>query len=170
MNQSIEDAPSSAPQAENRFTFKGAYKKISPLLMVCGAGLIYSVLAVVSKLMPLPPGEYVSFQAAFHIPFCLFICFHLGVDVSPLSIKEKRMWFLGQIVFGGLAHGAKILVINNMNIGDATAIIFSAPIWSGCLARIILKEKYTIINLFATIFGLVGVVLVTKPGILFPDN
>jgi drug/metabolite transporter (DMT)-like permease len=35
------------------------------------------------------------------------------------------------------------------------------------LARIILKEKYTLINLIATIFGLVGVVLVTKPEFLF---
>ena len=63
----------------------------------------------------------------------------------------------------------KIIVVREMNIGDAIAILASASIWAGFLARVILKEKYTIVNLFAAIFGLVGVILIAKPGVLFPD-
>ena len=62
-----------------------------------------------------------------------------------------------------------MLVIKHMNVGDATAILFSAPIWAGCMARIILKEKYTIVSLIATVSGLVGIVLILKPTVLFPN-
>ena len=170
-----DDAPASTPllQAEpaNCITKSGeCCKKISPFLMVCGAGLIFSTQAVLSKLMPIPPGQYVVTESALNIPLCLVICFYSGVDVSPLSIRENRTWFWARVVFGGVASGGKILVVRNMDIGDATAIIFSAPIWAGCLARIILKEKYTIINVFATTFGLIGIVLVTKPGVLFLEK
>ena len=161
--------PEHETKTANRTTFKDACKKVSPMLMIMGAGLVFSVQALLSKLIPIPSGQYVITEAGFNVPFCLLICAHSGVNVSPFNIKENRLWFWGRVVFGGVAGGLKIVVIRNMNIGDATAILFSAPIWSGCLARIILKEKYTIVNLFATIVGLVGVVLVTKPGILFPD-
>ena len=175
MNYSIEEeeaheaTPLLEEDSRSRITCSSACKKVSPLLMVSAAGLIFSAQAVLSKLMPIPPGQYVLTEAAFNIPFCLLICFHSGVDVSPFTISENKMWFWGRVLLGGIASGAKILVIRNMNIGDATAIIFSAPIWAGCLARIILKEKYTIVNLFATTFGLVGIVLIAKPGILFPN-
>lgn len=149
---------------------KESCKKVLPLLMVSGAGLIFSIQAVLSKLMPIPPGEYVFMEATFNIPFCLLVCFHSGVNISPPNpLKRRNGWFWGRVIFGGLASGGKILVVRNMNIGDATAIIFSAPIWAGLLARIILKEKYTIVNLFAAIFGLVGIILIAKPGILFHD-
>ena len=149
---------------------KESCKKVLPLLMVSGAGLIFSIQAVLSKLMPIPPGEYVFMEATFNIPFCLLVCFHSGVNISPPNpLKRKNGWFWGRVIFGGLASGGKILVVRNMNIGDATAIIFSAPIWAGLLARIILKEKYTIVNLFAAVFGLVGITLIAKPGILFHD-
>jgi drug/metabolite transporter (DMT)-like permease len=119
---------------------------------------------------PVPPGQYAITESVFNVPFSLVICFHSGIDVSPLNIGEKQWWFWGRVIFGGVATGFKILVIRHMELGDATAIIFTAPIWAGCLARIVLKEKYTIINLVATIFGLGGILLVTQPKSLFPSN
>ena len=159
------------PLIQERATlkFKKADQKISPLLMVIGSVLIFCSLTVISKLMPVPPGQYVSTEAAFNIPFCLLICCHSGIDLSPLSITEKKMWFCGRIIFSGVGYVVKIIIVRKMNIGDATAIIASASIWAGCLARAILKEKYTLVNLFAAIFGLVGVILIAKPGALFPD-
>ena len=152
-----------------QFTLKNAYQKICPLLMVIGSVLIFCTLTVLSKLMPIPPGQYVSTEAAFNIPFCLLICCHSGIDLSPLSITEKKMWFCGRIIFSGVGYVVKIIIVRKMNIGDATAIIASASIWAGCLARAILKEKYTLVNLFAAIFGVVGVILIAKPGALFTE-
>ena len=152
-----------------QFTLKNAYQKICPLLMVIGSVLIFCTLTVLSKLMPIPPGQYVSTEAAFNIPFCLLICCHSGIDLSPLSITEKNMWFCCRIIFSALGYVATIIVVREMNVGDAIAIIASASIWAGFLARVILKEKYTIVNLFAAILGLVGVILIAKPGALFPD-
>ena len=56
-----------------------------------------------------------------------------------------------------------------MDIGDATAIFFTTPIWVGILARIILKETFTVIDLFGSILGLIGIILIAKPGFLFTD-
>ena len=169
MKTSIDD-DANEPLIKNiEFTVQEVRKKISPLLMVSGAGLLFCVLTVLSKLMPIPPGQYVSTEAAFNFPFCLLICCHSGVVLWPLDLNEKKMWFCGRVILSGLGYVAKIIVVRNMNIGDAVAIISSAPIWAGLLARVILKEKYTIINLLAAIFGLFGVVLISKPGTLFPE-
>ena len=97
---SIEDGHGSTPllQTDNstRPGFKESCTKITPLLMVSGAGLIiiFSIQAVLSKLMPIPPEQYVITEATFNIPLCLMICFHSGVDVSPLSIRENRMYMM----------------------------------------------------------------------------
>ena len=152
-----------------KFSFNEVCQKISPLLMISGSGLIFCVIAVLSKLMSIPPGQYVSTEAAFNIPLCLLICCYHGVDLSPFSIQEKRMWFCGRVILSGLGYVTKILVVKDMNIGDAIAILSSAPIWAGILARIFFREKYTIVNLFCAIFGLVGVILISKPGTLFPS-
>ena len=95
---SIEDGHGSTPllQTDNSTGpgFKESCTKITPLLMVSGAGLIFSIQAVLSKLMPIPPEQYVITEATFNIPLCLMICFHSGVDVSPLSIRENRMYMM----------------------------------------------------------------------------
>ena len=154
--------------AKNSF-WKEACTKVYPLILVCLAGLIFSFLAMLSKLMPISAGQYVITESAFNIPFCLLICYHNGVDVSLWSIKSKKSWFLVRVIIGGTVSGLKILVIKNMNIGDATAILFTSPIWVALLARIILKEKFTVINLIALIFGFLGIILITKPAFLFHE-
>ena len=156
-------------QPAKNSSWKEACTKVYPLLLVCSAGLILSVLAMLSKLMPISAGQFVITEGAFNIPLCLLICFHNGVDVSPWSIKSKKGWFWGRVITGGAASAIKILVIRNMNIGDATAILFSSPIWSAVFARIILKEKFTVINLIALIFGFLGIILITKPAFLFHE-
>ena len=174
MNHSTEEETNEKTplkQSDSRFgiTCKTACKKLSPFLMVIGAGFLFSINAALIKLMPLPAGQYVITVASFSIPFTLLICFYCGVDVSPFTVSEKKIWFWGRVVIGGMAFGGKKLVLKHMNIGDALAIMYTAPIWAGCMARIILKEKYTIVSLIATVSGLVGIVLILKPTVLFPN-
>ena len=95
---SIEDGHGSTPllQTDNSTGpgFKESCTKITPLLMVSGAGLIFSIQAVLSKLMLIPPQQYVITEATFNISLCPMICFHSGVDVSPLIIRENRMYMM----------------------------------------------------------------------------
>ena len=156
-------------QPAKNSSWKEACTKVYPLILVGAAGLIFSVQAMLSKLMPISAGQYVITEGVFNIPFCLLICFHNGVDVSPWSIESKKGWFWGRVIIGAAAGGLKYLAVGNMNLGDATAILFSSPIWAVLLARIILKEKFTVINLIALIFGFLGIILITKPAFLFHE-
>ena len=143
--------------------------KLRPFFMVCSAGLIYSVNTILSKLMPISSGQYVIIEGTFKFLVALLICSFNGVNIWPWSIKSKKWWFCGQVVFSSIGHILKIVVVQNMNIGDATAIIFSSPIWAVLLARLVLKEKFTLVNLIAIMLGFLGIILIAKPGFLFSE-
>ena len=163
-----ETTPILEPKQRNWQNLKKAGRKLLPLLMVSGSSLIFCTQAVLSKLMPFSPGEYVLIESSFNICFCLLVCAHSGVDIRPPSLRERdNLWFWGRVILGGIASSVKIPVFRMMDIGDATAIFFTTPIWVGILARIILKEKFTVIDLFGSILGLIGIILIAKPGFLF---
>jgi drug/metabolite transporter (DMT)-like permease len=69
-----------------------------------------------------------------------------------------------------ITFSAKTWAFQNIPLGDASALIFTMPLWTGIFSRIFLKEKYTIAQLFCTIVGFSGVILVAKPTFLFPSE
>ena len=123
--------------------------------------------AIVKYIEVVPTGQIVmtiSFQA---------ICF-LGViaghsNISLIRFPYKKFVFM-RCVIGGLSYVAKNWSYRNLPFGDANALLFTIPFFSGIIARFYLKEKYTLIHVLSTICGLVGIVLVAKPSFLFPSS
>ena len=120
--------------------------------------------SLVKYLADIPTGEVVAILGAFCVCFYSALASHQGVSV----VKFPRARFV--ILRGALAASAnvcKIWSVKNMNYGDATALVFTAPLFTGVLARLFLKEKYTIAHVFSTIVGLAGVIMIAKPGFIF---
>lgn len=57
-----------------------------------------------------------------------------------------------------------------MPLADASVIIFSTPVFVSIFARLFLKETCGIFNVATVILTLVGVVLITRPPIIFGDT
>ena len=99
------------------------------------------------------------------------VCFY-GIVVSHRNISLIRFTHMKLVflraVIGASASVCKIWSVQNMRIGDATALTFTAPLFAGVLARLFLGEKYTLAHIFATAAGLVGIVLIAKPTFIFP--
>lgn len=54
-----------------------------------------------------------------------------------------------------------------MPLADATVITFSSPVFTSLFAWLFLKEKYSLWDLFFTLFTITGVVLIARPPFLF---
>ena len=56
-----------------------------------------------------------------------------------------------------------------MELGDATAIVFSAPAWAALLARGVLGEALAPFDVAAILLSLTGVLLVARPAFVFGE-
>lgn len=57
-----------------------------------------------------------------------------------------------------------------IDLGDASTIIFSAPVYVSVFAYIFLKEPFGIFQVFTIILSLIGVILISKPSFIFMDS
>jgi drug/metabolite transporter (DMT)-like permease len=48
-------------------------------------------------------------------------------------------------------------------ISECIPIIYCSPIWTGILGAIIYKEKFGIIEIMTSIFGVLGMIFIFKP-------
>ena len=88
-------------------------------------------------------------------------------DILKGCQRPQVYFVLGRAIAGTIAVCCQFYAFQNMNIGDASAIIFSSPLITGILAAVLLKERFTIFNLVATIVSFAGVILVARPPFIF---
>lgn len=91
----------------------------------------------------------------------------IPLGTPNIHIGTPNIFALIRCVFGSAVYVAKVYCVQNMNYGDAIALFFTAPIWAGIFARVILKEKYSIVNVVASVNGLIGIILIAKPPFIF---
>ena len=67
--------------------------------------------------------------------------------------------------------GGNWFIITQLSLGDATVIIFTSPIFTALLARVLLKEKLSWPQVGLLGMSVVGVLLVARPAFLgFEDD
>uniref|UniRef100_A0A4X2LXW0 Solute carrier family 35 member G1 n=2 Tax=Vombatus ursinus TaxID=29139 RepID=A0A4X2LXW0_VOMUR len=87
-----------------------------------------------------------------------------------LGPKGKRIFLFLRGVFGSTAMILLYYAFQLMPIADATVITFTTPVFTSLFAWIYLKEKYSVWDLFFTIFAIAGVILIARPPFLFGYN
>lgn len=86
---------------------------------------------------------------------------------SNFLVPRDEVWVnAARAVFGTLAVFGSYCALKYISIGDATAIVFSSPIWTSILSHFILKEPLQWIQLLALPISLFGIVLIAHPSLI----
>lgn len=139
------------------------------LAWLAGSLSSFSLLAVGARELS---GEISIFQSLFsrsvigvvYISLILYFSkqkFNIHTDKLKLHFSRNIFHFVGQ--YGWFVG------IGLLPLAEVFALEFTAPIWTLIIAGIFLREKITSRKLIAVIFGLLGVLVITKPGIEVVD-
>ena len=82
----------------------------------------------------------------------------VGLKTTKISL---HMW---RLVLATLAQLGFFISVINLKLADATAIMFSKPLFTTVFAVIILSELVTARRWTATIIGFIGVIIMMRPG------
>ena len=137
-------------------------KGISLMLLSSLFATVHGV--VVKHLNYIAVGEVIIIQAVYAICFFSMAVLFLGVPL--INVPRKGFVFLS-ICVGTIAFMGKVWSLQHLPIGDATALFFTSPLFTGVIARIFIKEKLTLAHIGAMIAGLGGVILIAKPDFIF---
>ncbi len=129
------------------------------------AGLAFSVNDIAIKFFTetMPLHEVVLFRAVIALIFTLSV--FLPFEGGWVALKTRRPLLH---IFGGfclvIANLCFFSALATIQLGDASAIFFVAPLIITALSSLILKEKVGIRRWSALVVGMVGVILIIKPG------
>lgn len=87
------------------------------------------------------------------------------LSLGTTGLKTGRIGLhLGRLVLATLAQLGFFISVINLTLADATALMFSKPLFTTIVAVIILSELVTARRWIATAVGFTGVVIMMRPG------
>ena len=98
----------------------------------------------------------------FGPPFMIYY-FHPFI---PPNMKEFT-FIAGRGLLGCVGMAAMFFAVERIPLSDATAIVFTSPVWTAILGYVLLSESWSFYDSFALILSLVGVTLITRPTFIF---
>ncbi|KAF4531657.1 hypothetical protein B566_EDAN018104 [Ephemera danica] len=134
------------------------------------------VLATVSSLFFSLCSVIVKMLVNVH-PMELATCRFVGVLLPALPImlyrkedpfpKGSRLALIARCFVGTTGLMLSFYAFRHMPLADASVIVFSVPVFVAVFARIFLKEPCGIFHVVTILLTLVGVVLITRPPMVF---
>lgn len=113
-------------------------------------------------------------------PMALAAYRYLGVLLPAIPIviyrqetvfpNGKRIMLLLRSFTGTAALMLSFYAFRHMPLADASVIVFSVPVFTGIFARVFLKESCGLFSVFSVILTLIGVVLITRPPVIFGNT
>lgn len=89
---------------------------------------------------------------------------------EELFPRGKRIMLLLRSFTGTVSLMLSFYAFRHMPLADASVIVFSVPVFTGIFAKLFLKEPCGLFNVFSIILTLIGVVLITRPPVVFGDS
>ena len=114
-----------------------------------------------------PTGELIIITGLYSMLFLSVVVFFHGV--SLISFPLRKLVFV-RVMFSMVVQVVRIWSFQNLYLGDATALLFTSPLFACILERIFLKEKLTLPQIIAMILGLSGIIMIAKPTFIFPGE
>lgn len=158
LNQNNEDDEDPKPP----FVFAGI------LASVLGS-IMFSFSTLFIKLLPDSDGfeekaKALFFRGIFMMVFCGTTIICRG---NNFLVPRDEIWVnTARAVFGTVGVFGSYCALKYISIGDATAIIFSSPIWTSILSHFILNEPIQWIQLIALPISLLGIILIAHPALI----
>ncbi|XP_066255664.1 solute carrier family 35 member G1 [Euwallacea similis] len=89
---------------------------------------------------------------------------------KPCFPKDKRIMLILRSFTGSTALMLSFYAFRHMPLSDASVIVFSVPVFTAIFARMFLKEPCGWFNIVSVIVTLVGVILITRPPVIFGNT
>lgn len=124
----------------------------------------FSLMDISVKLMTsaYPIGQLIFFRGFFGL-IPIFFIIPLNRYKNLLETSKLKL-HIGRAVTGTFAMANLYLGLKFLPIADAITISFAAPIFATIFSMIFLKEIVRFYRWFAIIIGIIGVIVVLKPG------
>lgn len=138
------------------------------LILATLSSLFFSLCSVIVKWMTeVDPMALAAFRYLGVLLPAIPIVIYKGEPVFP---KGKRIMLLLRSFTGTAALMLSFYAFRHMPLADASVIVFSVPVFTAIFARMFLKEPCGLFNAFSVIVTLIGVILITRPPILFSST
>jgi drug/metabolite transporter (DMT)-like permease len=140
------------------------------VIWMAGALTSFSLLAIGARELS---GEISIFQTQFYrsligLLFISSIMFFLKKKINIQTDKIKLHIFRNLFHFAG--QYGWFLGIGLLPLAEVFALEFTVPIWTLIIAAIFLGENISPRKITAVIFGILGVLVITKPGFAVVDS
>jgi drug/metabolite transporter (DMT)-like permease len=134
------------------------------ILCMIAATILFAVTSAIAKWQAsiYPIGEVVFFRSFFSLLVCsAFVLPAAGFYVFATKRPRDHM---ARGLSQSISQTFTVIAVSLMPLAGATAISFSAPLWTALLSIILLKERPGPQRLTALACGFLGVLVVTNPG------
>jgi len=144
-------------------------------MLLCGlSSFFFALTGTLVKLTDFPKEMIVEIRSILQVFFCFAIILFTkrdgNFDILILGHPKHRKY----LVWRSLLYWAAIMcywqALGYLDIGDATAFVYSSPIFSGILAFTWLKEPWRWSYLVFTSFNVCGLILISRPSFLFGNS
>ena len=142
--------------------------KIKGISLFVMASLLATCESALVKFMEgIPTGQMVMAISMYATLFLAVLLNYQGLSIIEFPRKK---WVLLRVVSVSVALCCKTWSIQNLPLGNASALVSASPIMICVFARIFLKEKINLIHIFAITSGLGGLILIAKPTFIFTSD
>ncbi|XP_012269778.1 solute carrier family 35 member G1 [Athalia rosae] len=138
------------------------------LMLAALSSLFFSLCSVIVKgLVEVNPMELAAFRFVGVLLPAIPIVIYKGEHPFP---KGRRMMLLLRSFVGTTGLMLSFYAFRHMPLADASVVVFSVPVFVAIFARIFLKEPCGIFNVITVCLTLIGVVLITRPPLIFGNT
>ncbi|XP_043270273.1 solute carrier family 35 member G1 [Venturia canescens] len=135
------------------------------LVLATLSSLFFSLCSVIVKgLVEVNPMELAAFRFVGVLLPAIPIVIWKGEDPFP---KGRRIMLILRSFVGTTGLMLSFYAFRHMPLADASVVVFSVPVFVAIFARIFLKEPCGLFNVITVCLTLVGVVLITRPPLIF---
>ncbi|KAH9840626.1 uncharacterized protein C8Q71DRAFT_740445 [Rhodofomes roseus] len=153
-------------------TCKTTYKNNIGLLLIAASTAFGSLMSTLVKKLnsvdpPVPMLELIFIRMSMTWICCMTYMWIMKIPDPFLGPKGIRLLLVLRGVCGFTGLSGSYFSLQYLSISDATVLQFLAPMCTGIVGALVLKEHFTRSQALASFFSLVGVVLIARPTFLF---
>lgn len=138
------------------------------LILATLSSLFFSLCSVIVKWMTdVDPMALAAYRYLGVLLPAIPIVIYKG---EPLLPKGKRIMLLLRSFTGTAALMLSFYAFRHMPLADASVIVFSVPVFTAIFARMFLKEPCGLFNAFSVAITMIGLVLITRPPLIFSNT
>ena len=147
---------------ESHIVLKKNFLGTAGVLYSLSSTVFFSVGSLLVKLASeIPPFEILFYRSILQLVLLLPSMFYYH-DTFIGDIRYVH-YLIAKSCMGNAALVSYFYAFQTMPLADSTVLIFTSPVFTAALARLIIKETWTVFDGIASVMSVIGVILVLRP-------